>query len=266
MQVSTLRPGLLVSLKTSVVGNVKYAKEVIESEHLTEEGAQLTRWETLRTIVDPAEHRAACKVRDKAGSIIRGVCVHSAFGLLCSEAGVDNLERALVDARKVADDFNGIAKLTRVHVYAMMGRIAPDDVEAVRAINSEVRDLLADMERGLSNLDVKVVREAAGRAKQIGLMLSPAAADRIKVAIDAARSSARKIVKAAEQAAQEVDLLTIKKIAEQRTAFLDLDPAGEVAAPAEGGGRALDLDPDVKATAAEADENIAWGFRSPLEV
>lgn len=242
---STLRPGLLVSLKTSVVGNVSYNKRDLEQNHSTEDGALKAKWETERTISDPVEHEAAQKARGRAQSLIRSVCAVSAFGLLCPESDTDVLDKAIADARKVADEFNAGAKLTRLHLYIIAGRIAPDDVEAVKAINSEVTDLLDAMTRGLQNLDVKAVRDAASRAKNVGSMLSPDAAARIQIAIDTARASAKKIVQAGEQAAAEIDLSAIRRITEQRTAFLDLDQQGDVAAPA-AEGRALDMTPATK--------------------
>ena len=48
MQTNTIRPGLLVSLKTTVRGNVSYQHTDIEPEHLTETGQQLAKWETER--------------------------------------------------------------------------------------------------------------------------------------------------------------------------------------------------------------------------
>lgn len=239
---STLRPGLLVSLKTSVVGNVAYAKETLEPTHLTEDGKSKARWETLRTITDPVEHEAALKARNKAAGIIRGICTNSAFGLLCPEADADKLAAAMVEARKLADAFNATAALSRVHLYIITGRVAPDDVEAIKAINSEVRDLLADMKVGIEKLDVKAVREAASRAKEIGAMLSADAQARVQIAVDTARAAATKIVKAGETAAAEIDESALRKITEMRTAFLDLDTAGEIKAPS-ASGRALDLAP-----------------------
>jgi hypothetical protein len=242
MQTSTLRPGLLISLKTAIRGNVSYQHRDIEPEHLTEDGQQQVKWETERTITDPAEYEAAAKVRNKVRTVISGVCVRSAFGLLCPEKSTDNLDAALAEARRLADEFNAAAKLTRVNVYVIAGRIAPDDLEAMRAINSEASDLLTTMVEGVRNLDVKAVRDAADRARDIGRMLSPDMQARIGTAIDAARDAARKIVKAGEQAAQEIDQRTIRRITEARTAFLDLDPALDVAAPAVEG-RAIDLEP-----------------------
>jgi len=245
---TTLRPGLLVSLKTSVVGNVSYTKRDIEAEHETADGRKKAVWETERTISDPAEHDEAIKVRSRVRSLITGVCSNSAFGLLCPENKIADLERAIAQARGESEIFNGIAQLTQVNFYIIAGKIAPDDAEAVRAINSEVRGLLSEMERGLQNLDVQVVRNAANKARSIGAMLSPDAAARIQGAIDSARAAARKIVTASEQGAAEIDLQAIKNISESRMAFLDIDDTQhEMEAPSIEG-RAIDLAPSDEIT------------------
>lgn len=239
---TTLRPGLLVSLKTSVSGNVSYFKQEIEPDHLTRDGKRQARWETERVISDPKEHEAATRARGRALTAIRTVCSRSAFGLLCPEIDTERLEKAIAEARRIADEFNATARLTRVTVYVITGRIAPDDVEAVKAINSEIRELLEDMQRGLKNLDVETVREAANKARNIGAMLSPDAAARVNSAIEVARSAARRIVKAGDQAASEIDRATLRRIEEARTAFLDLDEGKAIAKPIVEG-RALDLAP-----------------------
>ena len=195
IRTSTLRPGLLVSLKSSVAGNVSYTRRDLESE-ISKDGKAQAKWETERTITDVEEHEKAIKARNKARMTITRICSQSAFGLLCPEPAEAELEAAIAEARQITDAFNAEAKLSRVSLYVITGRIAPDDVEAVRAINSEVRELLDDMREGLQNLDVKAVREAASKAKSIGAMLSPDAAARIQIAIEAARTSARRIVQA----------------------------------------------------------------------
>ena len=239
--VSTLRPGLLVSLKTSIVGNTQYERLVLEEDHITEEGTKQARWETKRTVMDPVERKTASETRSKCRALISRVCSVSMFGLLCPEDKRDELDQAVKDAKDAASAFNETAALTRVHVYVIAGRIAPDDVEAVRAINSEVRGLLSDMEEGLKNLNVQAVREAANKAKSIGRMLSPEMAERIQTAVQAARDTARQIVKAGEEASTAIDMAAIKQIAESRTAFLDLDDIQEVKAPI-ANARAVDLE------------------------
>jgi hypothetical protein len=238
---STLRPGFLVSLKTSCRGNVRYDK--IDLDEQRDSTQEITKWETTRTIADRAEYEAAKKAQSKASSIIRSVCTVSAFGLLCPEGNADLLDAAIKRAHSVVDAFNETASLTRVHVYVIAGRIASDDVEAVRAINSEVRDLLDTIARGISKLDVEAIRNAADKAKSVGKMLSPSAQAAVQFAIDTARNTAKQIVKAGEAAAVEIDTLAIRAITDARTSFLDLRDEVEIAVPATQA-RAIDLQPE----------------------
>jgi hypothetical protein len=242
---STLRPGFLIGLKTSVRGNVSYRKDVIEAEHRTRSGAEKAKWQTERTITDPEEFKKANQVRMKARGIILSVCAQSAFGALCPENKMDELKLAIAEAQREAKRFNNRATLTRVSVYVISGRIARDDVEAARAINSEVRDLLQTMSEGVKNLDVAVVRGAANRARNLGSMLSPEAADKLKGAVTTVRNAARKIVKAGETAAQEIDQEALRTLAQARTAFLDIDsgPEAEIATP-DADAREIDLHPE----------------------
>lgn len=237
---ATLRPGLLVSLKTSIAGNVSYAKKTIEANHLDETGAAREVWETERVVIDPDDLEKAKKARNRASTLVRGVCAHSAFGLLCPFERAEELEQAIAEARKVADAFNLTSNLSRVSVYVITGKVAADDEEAVRAIKSEVRELMEDMERGIRNTNVKLIRDAADKAKQLGAMLSADGQARVEIAVEVARKAARQINKAGETAAIEIDRLTIQKIASQRTAFLDLDEQGTIQAPA-AESRAIDL-------------------------
>lgn len=248
MKTSTLKPGLLVSLGTAIRGNVKYVKTDIEAEHITAEGEKRARWETERTISDPEEHERAKIARGKCRTVVTGVCAWSAFGLLCPDEKIPALEEAIVESRRIAEEFNATATLSRIRVSILAGRIASNDLEAVRAINSEVRDLLEDTQRGIRNADVKVIRDAANRLRGLGAMLSDDAKARTQVAIDAAREAARKIAKAGEQAAVEIDAQALETITRARTAFLDLDDAREIEAP-QAEARAVDFEPIAKAPA-----------------
>lgn len=250
----TLRPGLLVSLKTSLTGSVDYFKQTIEAAHIVEGVGEKAKWETLRVIADREEHDKGRKAQAEARSCITKVCTNTAFGLLCPLADKEALTQAVAEARLIAEAFNATAKQARLDVFVIKGQVASDDVEAVKAISAEVRNLMQTMEDGVRNVDAKVIREAANEARRLGTMLAPEAAGRLQVAVEAARTAARKIVKAGEQAAQQVDQGAIARLAECRTSFLDLDGAGEVASP-ETAGRGLDLTPleqAIEVTAAPA--------------
>lgn len=223
MKTSTIRPGLLVALSTTVSGNVHYHKQDLGR---TNEGeAEILRWETERTIKDPAEFKAAGQVRMKARGCVIGVCAQSTFGLLCPEDKAEALAKAIRKAHELADEFNKTAMVTRVNVNVIAGRVASDDVEATRAINSEVRDLLERMERGVKTMDVEAIRDAAKRAKAMSSIVADGANEQLQSAIDTARAAASKLVKAGDTAAREIDKEAILKLKASRTAFLDLDDA-----------------------------------------
>lgn len=242
MQVSTLRPGLLVGLNTRIQGNVSYKTREIEADHIEDDGTRQATWETNRIIEHPKEHEESSKVRGKARSLVTSVCTPSVFGLLCPEADREKLSAAIAEARALVDAFNATAIVTQVSIYTVVGRIAADDAEAVRAINSELCYLMEAMETGLKKLDVEAVRAAADKAKSLASMLSPEAAERAEMAIKTARSAARRIVKAGEVAAAEIDETVLRTIRYARAAFLDLDDAQEVQEPTVTG-RAIDLEP-----------------------
>jgi hypothetical protein len=252
MLYTTLRPGLLVSVRTSIKGNVSY--RTIDLGHTpTFEGGEESRWETEKLVRNKDEQERATKARSAARSAIQTVCAHSDFGLLCPLDKEDKLEVAIAVARDIVREFNDSSDLTKISFNVLRGKVEQDDVRAVRAINEEVRDLIDAMTAGAQRLDVEAIRNAANKARSVGQMLTPDAQSRIQDAIDTARKTAREIVKAGEGAAIEVDRLAIERLQQSRTAFLDLDEGTEVQAPTEPG-RAVDFDvpPDVQAASVSA--------------
>lgn len=220
-QISTLRPGLLVVLNTSIQGNISYTTE--DLAHQADGGTDVKVWQTERTIADLDEYHAAVKVRSRVQSILRSACYRTAFGMMAPEANAEKLIGAITEARKVADEFNATASLTRVSVKILTGRVAADDVIATQAIAAEIRDLMSDMQTAIAASDVKAIRDAAAKAKQVGEMLSDEAKGQVAEAVKAARAVATKIVKVGEDAKVEIDKATIEKIDAARVAFLDLD-------------------------------------------
>ena len=111
MQISTLRPGLLVSLSARLSGNVRYTARTIEEDHIEADGSRRAIWETSRVIEDAAEHEEAVRVRSKARSLVTAICAPSNFGLLCPETERSRLTDALEEARTICDRFNRVSAL-----------------------------------------------------------------------------------------------------------------------------------------------------------
>lgn len=222
---TTMKPGLLVSLKTTVSGGIQY--ERVQLDHKREGETEVDRWETQRTIEDVAQWEATKRVRSQAAHLIRRVCITTNFGLLCPIERADELDEAIAEAQKMADEHNATSSITDIGVYVIKGRIADNDEEAMRAVASEVTGLLETMKRGVEELDVKAVRRAASDAKRIGAMLDSAKDEKVQAAVKAVRATARAIVKQGETnmtAAMKAIVDEARDPIEMaRIAFLDLD-------------------------------------------
>lgn len=236
MQVSIIRPGFLVSLKTTVRGGVTYARRDIPAPvatdgaaPATETAAEVSAWETVRAIADAAEHKRAIETRGRCRTLIVRHCALSSFGLLCPESNAEALAEAIREAQEHADQFNRGARFSRVEVFALAGRIADNDVQAARAIASEVRDLVGAMQSGIKSADPDAIREAANKARSLAGMLDPDVGLKVSEAIKAARTAAREIVrrvgKAGETAAEVVQSLQLEALDRARFAVLDLEAA-----------------------------------------
>lgn len=225
-----LRPGILVALSTRVEGGVYYSRRDI-ADGVDENGQEISRWETERVIEDPAEYEAASKARSKCRSLIGKACSHTSFGLLCPSASEGELDEAVSAAREVATKFNEGAKHSRVYVYVLKGRIAETDEEATRAIASEVRGLLNEMQEGIRSVDPGKIRDAADRARKLGAVLGKGQAAAVERAVETARKAAREIVrrveKGGEDAALVLEEIATKPIDTARFAFLDVDDVAE---------------------------------------
>ena len=248
MKTQVLKPGLLVSLKTSIRGGVNYQRTEIDPEHTDADGARIATWQTTREIADPLEFERATEARSRARSIVTAVCCPSSFGLLCPFNREAELAEAIAAARVITDAHNTTARQSHIEVCVLAGRIAQDDAEAVRAINSELRDLMDGMTAGIKAADSEAIREAANKARALGGMLTENVAGKVTDAIAQARRAAREIVKrvekAGESAADVVKELNNDKIASARFAFLDLDDAPATVTQEAPSARPIELEPE----------------------
>ena len=243
MRISILRPGFTVRVATSITGNTKYRTTDLGTK--LEGDTEESRWETERTTKDKAEQERAVKARSAIRSRIQGVCIQSnALGLSCLENKAEELDAAIADADMIAAEFNATANVTKLIAYINVYRVEQDDARAIQQINKNIRELMDTMSEGLKELDADKVRVAANSARALGGMLTDNAKEQVQAAIDLARKAARQIVQAGETGAAEVDRVTINRIQEARTAFLDLDDDGVEIESTVPVGRGLDLEPD----------------------
>lgn len=252
----TIRPGALVSLSTSIDGGVDYQRIDLENHHVDDSGQERSRWETTKIVVDPAEHAKAVEVRGKCRSLITGVCTASARHLMCPSEREPLLRERIAEARELAWKFNQEARTTSVTISVIVSRIASDDQEAAREINREFRELVALAEQGVAQMDKKQVQQAAAKMKDLGQVFNPDSKLQVDDAVAAFRKVARKMGKAGEAAALEIDEQTLATLRGARTAFLDLDDTTP------GDGDNTDTDAAVDQAQQVADEMRQRGARA----
>lgn len=259
MKPQVLRPGLLVSLKTSIRGAVTYDRRDLEPEHADESGAgRRARWETIKHVPDAQALDAATAVRGKARSLVTAQCSASSFGLLCPSARENDLADAIDAARALVTEHNRTST-AQVDVYVIAGRIAQDDAEAARAIAAEMRDLMDDILGGIKAADPEQIREAANKARAMGQMLTPGAAAKVSQAIEQARKIARELVKRVEKAGESAAAVVAEQatanIEAARFAFLDLDAPAEISPQDAPAARPIELEAAPESLSAAPFEN-----------
>jgi hypothetical protein len=227
MRVSTIMPGIMVALTIRTRGNVNYSKVDLENNR-TEAGEARARWETTRTIADPAEFEKAQKTRSAARALISAKCSRTTFGLIALKSREAELEETVGAALALIRDFNEEARMTRLELSVMYGQIAADDEKAIKAMNSEMRDIIDDMEAAVRNIDAEAIRKAAIAAKSAAKMLNPEVAARVQSAIAVGREFATRISAAANVAAVTVDTIALEALSTARASFLDLSDTEEV--------------------------------------
>jgi hypothetical protein len=248
-----------VSLRTSIEGGVSYARRDLDVSGAVvraNDGAQVTRWETIKITVDPQEHAEAVKVRAAARALVTGVTIASEFGQLCPLTREQALTERLARADDMVREYNSRARTCRVTFASLRGRIASDDGQAERAVAGEVRALLASLDSGIRAADPEAIRAAASKAKGLAAMLTDTASERVSAAVREARDAAieitKRIVKGGEVAETVLAEIKTEAIRTASACFLDMDaPAEPVALPAPAVSLDVEAAPVVPETVAE---------------
>lgn len=245
MRTNLIRPSYLVSVKSTITGGISYKRVDFGKEN--EEGTETARWETTRIIDDKEEHERATQVRGKAVSLIRRVCYHTAFGLICPLDKGDEFDEAVKTAREVVDEFNADAACSRVGIYVLKGEIAATDEEAVRSLSAEVFVMVEEMQSGIDKLDVNEIRAVAKRARLVAATLGDDQSKMLSDAIVQARAAATTIIKRVKVAGESAEavLAEIQRndLEKARAAFLDYSEGADVeAVPAVDAQRFADLE------------------------
>lgn len=226
-----LKPGNLIALSTRMdPPGVRYERVDLGETDLAS-GAHVERWETKKTVADPAEYERATTTRSKIRSLIRGACIYYPnFGVfICPDDQMEDLDKAVAESEALVDSQEWVTCKPRF--WVLRGKLAESSREAVQAIRAEIGGLLEQLQRAAKVGDVKQLRDLATQARQLKGTLAPdtdGPVNAIDQAIAAARSLAREIVSKVEKGGERLAaVLTEQKlqpIAAARTAFMLDEP------------------------------------------
>lgn len=195
----SLKPGILVGLKSEVRGGVEYktvALDVPEAEkdmYTSTTGTEVIKKEMTKITADADEHKRATAIRNKARSWVVSECSNTPFGLLCPLGKEEALDAQVVEAEKLVAEFNATAIHTRVDVYVIKGYIADGDEKAARGIANELSELIEKMSSAVTARDPDAIKAAMRKAKALASMVDEDSKARVSKALEAARASAKDI-------------------------------------------------------------------------
>ena len=221
----TIKPGYLVSVKTSRQGGVKYL-HADKSKQFDSDRREIARWETTRVIDDVSEFDRAANEQLGANYLIAKCCIRTPFGYVCPEENIVKLNEAIEAAHQKIDAFNKSATHTTLYVRVLKGKIAANDTEAFKAITGEIRELATKISAAITTADIKQIREAASMAKSMGKMLDVKLQSDVNVVVKAARAAARLVTKL-EKKGEKIEAVLFEEfkspIDKLSKAFLDLE-------------------------------------------
>lgn len=237
----TFPPGLIIIAgAVEVRGAVQHRRDGEEQRTRGGSGApkvqEVTRT-TTRIVTDPEEREKAEELARNIRQSIRAYGQHSILGAICPAELEPKLDKALLQARADAAQFNASAKYHTIVVNLVKATIAGDSEAAARMIAFDIQAVLAEMQKAINECDATKIRNVASRAKQMlnGLKLVVPESDQrlLSAAVDAARKNASAIVKGLGEKRMEIEAIKAEldssPIQAARMSFLKYDIPAELA-------------------------------------
>jgi hypothetical protein len=225
MERRIIKPSILVGLKSTISGGIKYNRTDLERSRVDDNGTERAKWETTRLIDNKEEYEEAVKVRGKAVSNIRRLCTPFELGLVCLVDRIEELEEAIVESKQMVREFNDKSTYSRINIFPSTWEARDNGEDAVRQLSAEVAKIIEEMQTGIDNFDVKNIRKAANKARSLAGVLEKEQEDILNEAISQARKAARMFVKRIEKEGERAEAVMAEvrrnELTKARVTFLD---------------------------------------------
>jgi len=194
-----LVPGIVVSLKCHLRGGRKTYRDNVRMIE-QEDGSLIEDWDARRVTEDPAEVKAADRLRQEVHRKIKGLGLETAVGLIVPVARQKDLAITLQNCRKKVATFNAEAQtLNLIYRYGLYESESSNKA-AIAAINDQLEDILGKVADATDGDDAFVLEHATradlGDDYKTAAQVLAAPADQRRVIVARVRAKmARKAIK-----------------------------------------------------------------------
>ena len=205
LQKLTFEPSVLIIPNISVNGGVEY-DTAVKGTHIDEQGREVTEWETIKRVLDPAERAEAVNLARTIKRAIRNDTgsVETKFGLVCPTSNGDSIDPAEADIRRRVAEFNSRSRYSKLSFTPMFVEIASDDERAIAAMTQNMLEAMADLEKAMKAMDVKRTKDIINKLVGMDQLLPEGRGQAIKDLVKTVRKQANRFAKVCREKGEEV--------------------------------------------------------------
>jgi hypothetical protein len=161
LQISNIKPGILVTEHISLTGGIHYCREFIDSRR--EDQTLVREWHTIAHTDNVDERKEAQKIASRVYASLRRVCAQTPVGLICPASSGQELAETLTEMRGLIDVFNSTAKTCRILAYHACFEVASTNHTALQAVLDRVAEIATNVDGAITMEDSKAIERVPKR-------------------------------------------------------------------------------------------------------
>lgn len=158
--IRNIMPGILTILVCHMRGGRITKRENVQSRE-GENGEAIETWEAIRIVQDPAEMKAADKLRAKIHRAIKKLGVDTAVGLIVPASRKQELAQTFAGCSARVKSFNGKAKSLDLVFRYTLHNIEGSNAGTIAAVTSQLHDILAQVTDAVKSDDARILEFAS---------------------------------------------------------------------------------------------------------
>lgn len=182
--IKSIMPGILTVLVCHMRGGRSTKRENVQVRE-DASGAVIETWDAIRVVQDPAELKAADKLRAKVHRTVKKLGVETAVGLIIPANRKQELAQTLAGCAQRCKGFNSQAKTLDLVFRYSLHNIEGSNAGTIAAVTSQLHDILATVSDAIKSDDARILEFASksqlGEFKTAAEVLAAPAAQRAAI-------------------------------------------------------------------------------------